>query len=74
MHDCASILYSINIAQGIYFFPRFSAWCIPSLHPQSFNGMIYALVPYGSRIPMHSDTHAYMRICVGLCLDHVLVQ
>ena len=34
-HDCASILDSI--ARGISLFPRFFTWCIPSLHPHSFN-------------------------------------
>ena len=29
MHDCARSL----IAKGISLFPRFFAWCIPSLHP-----------------------------------------
>ena len=43
-HDCASILDSI--AKGIFLVPRFFAWCIPSLHHYSFNGMIFILVPH----------------------------
>ena len=37
------VLYSIldSIAKGITLFPRFFAWCIPSLHLHSF---IFALV------------------------------
>ena len=58
--DCASILDSI--AKGMTLFPRFFAWCIPSLHPHSFNLMIFALVPHildSSR--KCSYAHAYMR-------------
>ena len=39
-----------SISKGISLFP---AWCIPSLHRHSFNGMIFTLDPhiiYGSRI------------------------
>ena len=56
---CASILDTI--AKGISLFPRFFAWCIPSLHPYS---MIFALVPHifdGSRI----NAATRMRTCIG---------
>ena len=69
----------IVLLKGFTCFHDFFAWCISSIHPHSFNGMIFALVPhifYGSRICIHSDAHEYMRICVALCacLDHMLVQ
>ena len=43
---CSCILHSIT--KGISMFPKFFACCIPSLHPHSFNGMIFALVYTGA--------------------------
>ena len=42
MHDCASILDSIAKGISLLFF----AWCIPSLHPHSFNEIIFELVQH----------------------------
>ena len=60
MHDCASILDSI--AKGITLFPRFFAWCIPSLHPHS---MIFALVPHILDGSHNINAATRMRTCVG---------
>ena len=62
MHDCASILDSI--AKGIPCFHDFSHGA--SLHPYSFNGMIFCTYfswfAYGSRI----NTATHMHTCVAL--------
>ena len=54
MHDCASILDSI--AKGIACFHDFSHGA--SLHPCSFNGMIFALVPHFSWFAYYTQPRA----------------
>ena len=58
MYDCVD-----SIAKGISLFPQFFAWYTRSLHPHSFNGMIFALVPH-TFDGLNINAAMRMRTCV----------